>query len=131
MYPLHLSIFPYQNILIYRIPECTGEDQDLGFHLEDSASGAPSENFCNGTLPSFKVMDKCLEGLCVKVSFSDGTNGTIIAEQIVRDGEALEVYKGYLEGTDKKAVIALEVEEEGLYTIVFNSKKNCGCTSLW
>ena len=80
-----------------------------------------------GRLPTFKLISECDSAMCIKVTFADGEEDTIAANEYHEERHPNhDVFKGKLLSTKTKAVVILgEGDKKDL--IVFKSTKVPGC----
>merc|ERR1719295_32514 len=87
----------------------------------------PSLAMPQGRLPTFKLISECDSAMCIKVTFADGDEDTIAANEYHEERHPNhDVFKGKLLSTNAKAVVILgEGDKKDL--IVFKSSKVPGC----
>merc|ERR1711973_874157 len=89
--------------------------------------GIPSLAMPQGRLPTFQLVLECDSALCIKVTFADGEEDMIAANEYHEERHPNhDVFKGKLLSTKTKAVVILgEGDKKDL--IVFKSSKVPGC----
>merc|ERR1719295_1749685 len=87
----------------------------------------PSLAMPQGRLPTFKLISECDSAMCIKVTFADGEEDTIAANEYHEERHPNhDVFKGKLLSTNAKAVVILgEGDKKDL--IVFKSSKVPAC----
>ena len=80
-----------------------------------------------GRLPTFRLISECDSAMCIKVTFADGEEDTIAANEYHEERHPNhDVFKGKLLSSKTKAVVILgEGDKKDL--IVFKSSKVRGC----
>ena len=80
-----------------------------------------------GRLPTFKLISECDSAMCIKVTFADGEEDMIAANEYHEERHPNhDVFKGKLLSTNAKAVVILgEGDKKDL--IVFKSSKVPAC----
>ena len=80
-----------------------------------------------GRLPTFQLISECDSAICIKVTFADGEEDMIAANEYHEERHPNhDVFKGKLLSTKTKAVVILgEGDKKDL--IVFKSSKVPGC----
>jgi len=76
-------------------------------------------------LPSIEKLNECSEDMCIKVSYSDGTEDLFKAK---KSKKSETVLTGKLPSNGMKVVILLADKDDPEDTVVFKSDKTGGCT---